>query len=255
MAAVLVGGVVMVTQTGCGGGGGVNGGAAYVQQFARGDYAAAKATALADAERSGGIERDRATLIAGLSAAQLKQNAEAVRLLSPLTTHNDNEIAGRAIAGTGLVARNQGDKSRAATLLADGAKKLTGDTGARAYLASGDAFAELGRKSEAQAQYTSGLGLAQSADLKAALAERATGKRFTVQVGAFSSRANADKRAKEVRGQSISLGLGEPRVFTAVTNGKTTYVVQLGDFPTKQDARNASAKIGGASIATESDAQ
>src|SRR5690606_25551381 len=169
--------------------------ASYVSQFARGDYAEAKATALSQAQRSSGVERDRANLIAGLSAAQLGENAEATRLLSGLTNHADKEIAGRAIAGTGLVARNQGDKARGAALMADGANKLSGDTAAKAHLAAGDTYAELGAREQAIAEYTAGAAVAQRADIKASLLERKEGKRYTVQLGAFANKSNADKRA------------------------------------------------------------
>jgi hypothetical protein len=242
---------------GCAGSGGTGSGsgtaeaASYVSQFSRGDYAGAKTTALAVARQSSGTERDRANLIAGLSAAQLGHNAEALQLLSPLTSNGDREIAGRATAGTGLVARNQGEKARGATLMAEGAKKLSGDPAAKAYLAAGDTYAEIGAKEQAMTQYGAGAGVAQGTDLRTALQERLEGKRYTVQLGAFTSRANADKKAGEVRSRSVSLGLGVPKIQPGTVKGKASYLVQVGDFASKQEARLASAKMGGGSVVAE----
>jgi septal ring-binding cell division protein DamX len=224
-----------------------------VSQYARGDYAAAKATASSQAARSSGIERDRANLIAGLSAAQLGENPEASRLLSPLTTHSDPEIAGRAIAGTGLVARNQGDKARGASLMSDGAKKVTGDMAAKGHMAAGDTYAEIGARDQAMAEYRAGAAVAQRPDLKSSLQERLEGKRYTVQVGAFASRANADRKAGEVRSKAESLGLGAPKVQTGTASGKTSYLVQIGNYPTRQDAKLAALKMGGGAVVAQVD--
>jgi septal ring-binding cell division protein DamX len=225
--------------------------ASYVAQFARGDYADAKTTALAQAGSTSGVERDRANLIAGLSAAQLGENAEATRLLSGLTTHADREIAGRAIAGTGLVARNQGDKARGASLMAEGAKKLTGDIAAKAHMAAGDTYAEIGARDQAIAEYTAGAAVAQRADIKASLVERQEGKRYTVQLGAFANKANADKRAGEVQSKAVSLGLGTPRIQSSLRGGKTSFLVQVGNFATRQEAKTASLKMGGSAIVSQ----
>lgn len=246
---------VMLGVSGCAGGGRATGAdtSSYVSQFSRGDYAEAKTTALEAAGRSSGTERDRANLIAGLSAAQLGHNVEAQRLLSPLTSNGDREIAGRAIAGTGLVARNQGEKARAATLMADGAKKLTGDPAAKAFLASGDTYAEIGAKEQAMTQYRAGTAVVQGQHLRTALLERLEGKRYTVQLGAFTNKSNADKKAGEVRSRLVALGLGAPRIQQGVIKGKTSYLVQVGDFASKTEARTASMKVGGGSVVTETE--
>lgn len=225
----------------------------YVAKYARGDYSGAKSTALAQASKASGIEKDRANLIAGLSAAQLSENSEATRYLSPLTGHSDPEIAGRATAGMGLVARNQGEKAKGASLMSEGAKKLTGDTAAKAHLGAGDTYAEIGAKDQAMAEYRAGAGVAQRPDLKASLQERLEGKRYTVQVGAFSSRSNADRKAGEVRSKAESLGLGAPRIQSGSANGKTSYMVQIGNYPTRQDAKLAAMKMGSGAVVAQID--
>lgn len=223
----------------------------YVSQFARGDYAAAKSTALTAAQQSSGTQKDRANLIAGLSAAQLGQNAEASQLLSPLSTHSDREIAGRATAGMGVIARNQGERAKGASLMAEGARKLSGDPAAKAFMAAGDAYAEIGAKEQAMNQYNAGAAVVQGADLRAALHERLRGKRYAVQVGAFGSRPNADKKAGEIRSKVVSLGLGAPKIEQGVSKGKTTYLVQVGNFASKTEARAASLKMGGGAVVVE----
>jgi hypothetical protein len=225
----------------------------YVSQYARGDYAAAKSTALAHAQGASGVERDRANLIAGLSAAQLGQNPEATRLLAPLSTNPDREIAGRATAGMGLIARNQGDKAKGAALMAEGAGKLSGDPAAKAYLAAGDAYAELGAKDQAMGQYSAALGAAQTGDLRSTIQQRLEGKRYTVQLGAFTSRSNADKKAGEVRARAVQLGLGAPRIEQGSIRGKASYLVQVGDFASRTEAKTAMLRLGGNAVVTEVD--
>jgi septal ring-binding cell division protein DamX len=71
-----------------------------------------------------------------------------------------------------------------------------------------------------------------------------------VQLGAFANRSNADKKAGEVRSKTASLGLGAPKINTGTRNGKMSYLVQVGDFATRQEARTAALKLGtGAMIA------
>jgi hypothetical protein len=233
--------------------GGAETATSYVSQFARGDYAEAKTTALAAARSSSGIERDRANLIAGLSAAQLGHNAEASGLLSPLRAHSDREIAGRALAGLGLVARNQGEKAKAAGLMAEGAQKLSGDPAAKAFLAAGDTCAEMGSKDQAMTHYRAAIGAVQTEPLRKTLEERLLGQRYTVQLGVFSNKSNADRKAGEVRSRTVAMGLGIPRIEPGILKGKTSYLVQVGDFASKQDARLASAKLGGGSVVAEVD--
>lgn len=252
MVMILLG--MVVGFAGCAGGGSAQADAnGYVAQFARGDYAEAKSTALAHAQGASGVERDRANLIAGLSAAQLGQNSEAQRLLSPLTTNPDREIAGRATAGMGLVARNQGDRAKGAGLMAEGAAMLSGDPAAKAYMAAGDAYAELGAKDQAMVQYNAALGAVQAVDLRSTIQQRLEGKRYTVQLGAFTSRSNADKRAGEVRSRSVQLGLGAPKIQQGSIRGKTSYLVQVGDFASKTEAKTAMLKLGGNAVVTEVD--
>jgi tetratricopeptide (TPR) repeat protein len=240
--AVCVGALVA-----CGGGGARSAGApgdAYIEQYKHGQYLQAKAGAEKKMASSSGLARDQAALIAGLSAQAEGQRAEAKRLLRPLLTHGDRELAGRAGAALGLIAQEEGDKRGAADLLTEAASKLTGDEAAKAAMYGGDMLLSLGRKEAANAQYASGMRTAVSESLKGELRERLAGWRFTVQLGAFSSFGNAERRAGQVRETARTGGAGEPRILTEVNKGKTMYTVQVGEFVSRQEAAAVKTRLG-----------
>ncbi len=218
-------------------------GIAYVDAYNRGSYAAAKTQALTAYSGATGAKREQAALIAGLSAQALEQNVEAKRYLRPLLPSQDSEIAGRAGAGLGLIARDEGDKSSAAKLLADAALKLKGDDSAKAAMFAGDAFTSLAKPADASAQYSLAARAATSSTLKAQIQDRRAGKKFAVQAGAFATRANADKRLREVAPKSTAFGYGSPRIVSGTSAGKPVFFVYIGEFGLRQDATEAMMKM------------
>lgn len=217
----------------------------YVAAYLEGRYSMARSLAESEMRRASGPAADRAALIAGLAAHAQDQDSDAERLLSPLTSNPDREIAGRAQACLGLIAAERKQHDKAADLLAAAARRLSGDEAARAAMFAGDCLAALGRNAEARTQYSVASANASDASLKRAIADRLEIGNFTVQVGVFSSRANAQKAAMDVAGPAAMLGLGEPRIVErAEAGGGRSYVVQVGRFSTRRQGSQAQAKLG-----------
>lgn len=233
--------LMVVTLASCKGSGGAS--TSYLDAYHRGNYSVAKAQALNAYNGSTGSSRDQAGLIVGLSAQAQDQNAEAKRYLRPLLASQDPEIAGRAGAGLGLIARDEGDKASAARMLSEAAPKLKGDESAKAAMFAGDAYTSLGKPAEASSQYALAARAVKSPTLQAQIRERQDGKKFAVQAGAFATKANADKRAKEITPKSTAFGYGAPRVVASTSGGKSVFLVYVGEFGLRQDATEAMMKM------------
>src|SRR5690606_19790353 len=95
-------------------------------------------------------DRERAMLIAGLSAQALGQSADAEFWFKQVERSSDPEIAGRARAGIGLLALDAGDHTKAAALLSTASAQLKGDESARASLFAGQAYEAMGRLDRAR---------------------------------------------------------------------------------------------------------
>ncbi|MBC7773227.1 MAG: SPOR domain-containing protein [Pyrinomonadaceae bacterium] len=217
---------------------------AYVERYNHGEYAAAKLEAEAIYKTTTGDARQQAGLIAGLSSQSLGQTADAKKYLRPLLSSKDNAVAGRAGAALGIIARGEGDKVNSAKLFSDAAPKLSGDESAKAAMFAGDAYKSQGKTEAANSQYAAAMQVAMSDTLKKQLQDRMSNRKFTVQVGAFSSRVNADKRLKEVAAKTAAAGLGQPRIVATTAGGKSVFVVQVGEFALRQDAGAAMNRLG-----------
>jgi tetratricopeptide (TPR) repeat protein len=206
-------------------------------------YSDALVAAERDAATTSGIERERAALIAGQSAYALKREPDADRWLSPLRTSTNDDIAGNASATLGLIAADQRRDGSAAALLAEASRKLKGDDAARAGLFAGDAFERLGNRSQAVSLYQKALTDARDAALKQTIQERLTG-RFTIQLGAFSTRAGAERSLGQSAGAFTRAGLPTPAIVqTTDAAGRPLFAVRSGDYPSAIAAQVAASKV------------
>jgi tetratricopeptide (TPR) repeat protein len=101
----------------------------------------------------GARSNERLALIAGLSAQAAEDNTRAVVWLRPLRDSADPQIRGRALAGLGLVALQEGRHADAAALLQEAASSLDGAQAARAMLLAGDASRKSGQEAQARSYY------------------------------------------------------------------------------------------------------
>ncbi len=217
----------------------------YTEQYNEGHYA----TAYAQASRSAGLsvsEGDpEARLTAGLAAHAMGKNDEAERWLRPLTSSPDRSVAGPALAALGLIDAERGRNASAAGLLSRAAQKLSGDESARASLHAGDAYAAIGRPDAARMQYRLGATAATDSGLRGLLQERLGDGSYTVQVGAFTSRMNAEKAMADAARIAGMHGLQSPRLFERMDDrGQRLYLVQMGLYPSEAAARRAQQQAG-----------
>ncbi len=270
--AFLFSGFAVVSLTGCASGGKTpaDQGPPYDQLYSTGRYAEAYEEASKVAGSLSGKDKQHAALVAGLSAHALNKNPEAEKWLRPLTTSNDPQVAGESMATLGLILQEQSRNAQAAEMLAGAASKLTGDQGARAALYAGDSYRALGKRDDATRMYELAKSKAERDNaLKVMISDRIAGVppppkgsklstaanrapapnampqmrggAFTVQVGAFSTPALAQREAAKFS------RWGAPQI-TPITSrdGKTLYAVRLGSFATKADAENFRRQIGSA---------
>lgn len=212
-------------------------------------------------------EREQASLVAGLSAHSLGNNIQAKQYLQPLAYSQNAEIAGKANATLGLIADSEGDMAGAARSFELAGSKLSGDEAARAYLHAGDAYTAAGNKTLAQSMYKRGSTMVTGdPGLAAAIRERMnatsttasaapgmtpgggfgdapTGP-FSIQLGAFGNRANAEKLAAEVAANASAMGMGQPRIVPTTRNGQTLFAVRVGGFNDRRAAATARDRFG-----------
>ncbi|MDX2132555.1 MAG: SPOR domain-containing protein [Planctomycetota bacterium] len=235
----------------------------YAALYDQGRFAEAYDAASKEAS-SRGVRRETAALYAGLSAYRLGRAGDAQRHLTPLTENADPGIAGRANAALGSLAAEQGTHGSAATYFLRASTRLTGDDAARALMYAGDARHAQGEKAEARQLWERARDkVASDVQLRVAIGDRlagnipsfppaagssgsaASGGMHTVQVGAFSTRAAADRAAAGVRAR------GEVRVvIIRDSRGRLLHAVRVGRYSTKAAAEAVRTSIGGRAIVT-----
>lgn len=244
--------------TGCSSSGG-NSQATIAEDYDAGNYESAYKRAVQVAGRSNGRAKEEASLYAGLSAQSLGQTAEAEKWLNPLTSSADSAIAGRAGAALGVMEMDRGNHQRAVTLLEQASRKLSGDDAARALYYAGQSYEAMGNNAQATAKYREAAALAVDSRLKSEIDSRMNAGGwaggggsggYSIQLGAFGTRANAEKLANQVASQAQSLGYGQPRVAQKQDgSGRTLWVVYVGRFPSLQEASKAKKPFGGGAFA------
>ncbi|QYK48715.1 MAG: SPOR domain-containing protein [Phycisphaeraceae bacterium] len=243
----------------------------YMDAYNSGNHAEAYKRASEASVSGPQAQREQAALVAGLSAHSLGRDSDAKRHLQPLAYSSNPEVAGKANATLGLMAEAQGDNAAAARAFELAGSKLTGDEAARAYLHAGDAYAAAGNKTLADSMYKRGLSMATGdIGLSSTIRERmnapaaggetagnfggsASGP-FSIQLGAFSSRANAERLASQVAGSAATMGMGQPRIVPTNKNGQTLFAVRVGGFGTRNEAAAARDRFGkGGFVAANAD--
>jgi len=213
--------------------------------YQRGDYARAQTAAEHAAATAGGSQRDLASYMAGMSAYRLNKFDTAVRYLRVAATSRDESIAADARSTLGLIYSSLGRYAEAADTLLRSANLHTGEDRARAYFYAGIAQQKLGRWPQARTSLllarrsTRDPGLARQIDQQLAV----TG--YTIQVGAFASRTNADKAASRYARKAASAGIGAVKVTPSARNpGPAVNLVQIGRFATFGAALTARTRLG-----------
>lgn len=225
----------------------------YTAMFNAGRYSDAYDAASKAAGSLRGGRHDSAALIAGQSAYRLGKLPDAMRWLTPLLESSSTTISGTAAATLGSIAKERGENTRAAGLFLTAGQRLTGDNAARALMYAGDCKKALGSREEADALYAAARDKVESdVTLRVQIGDRLAGMpvdrpaagppiaagEWTVQAGAFASRAAADSLAASLSRH------GPTRIVPLVNGGKTLYAVRVGRYRTKAEADRVRGAIG-----------
>jgi tetratricopeptide (TPR) repeat protein len=214
--------------------------------YQAGDYSRAyrEASAEASSGPSSGGQRDMARFVAGMSAYQLGRADEAMRHLGQVSDHDEASIAGPANATLGLILARRSEHERAIEHFRKAVKNLKGADTAQAYYHMGLSEQKLGRWSSARLHMQRALKVSNDAAFREKVRQRLKASAFTVQLGAFSDRENAERMARKIRSKAESANLGAPRVVPSRSNsGKRLYLVQVGRFKSEAEAKRAMRRL------------
>lgn len=255
--------VCVIGVAGCNSGGAKSGSSDYVASFQAGRYSEAYDSASRAASSLRGMDRDQASLIAGLSAQALNRNEDAVRWLMPLSTSSDSALCGKSNAALGLIAQERSDHTRAVEHLTKAGTKLSGDEAARALMYAGDSLKAQGKISEAnQTWATAQDKVVADVPLRVMIGDRLAGMSsapggsksqpstpgssgiYSVQAGAFGTRAKAEQEASRLS------RFGASRIVVIKKNGQQLYAVRVGRYATKPQADAVKRQVGGQSWVT-----
>lgn len=194
--------------------------------------------------------RSQAGLTAGLAAyAKATESANdnererwldsATYALHPLMNDADPTVAGRALAALGLVDALRERHASSADLLSRGARKLSGEDAASAHFHAGLSYELAGSSAAARQSYRAALSMTSDPDLRQSIESRMGSSGYTIQVGAFANRTNAERAGAEAtrRAQASGLSLGGHSIVAVPdASGRTLYRVQIGQFATRNEA-------------------
>lgn len=217
--------------------------------YAKGRYASAFEAAKVRASRATGDEKERLSLIAGMSAAAMDRNSDALAWLRPLTSSQDRQIAGRAAAGVGLVEAVEGRHASAVPYLTSAADRLSGDESAKARFYLGESYSAMGRSADATAAYRAAASSASDSRLKRLAQERLSLTAFTIQIGSYRENAKARDAARSAASRTAAAGLPAPRVVSKqLPDGRSVYAVQVGVYREMGKAQADRARLGGDAV-------
>lgn len=214
-------------------------------QFQSGDYARAYSTAARAATTAGGSQRDLAHYLAGISAYRMENLSAAERYLRVAASSRDESLAADARSTLGLIYSRQGRYAEAANALLSGAKLQDGEDRAQAYLYAGIAQQKIGYWPQARTSLllarksTRDPGVIQRIDQQLAV----TG--YTIQVGAFADKSNADEVARQYAVRAAAGKMGSVVVTPArSSSGRVMNLVHVGRFATFDAANTARGMLG-----------
>lgn len=186
--------------------------------------------------RSTGAQRQQAAYLAGLSAYQLGRLARAERFLEEAGRSSDAAMAGKAWATLGILHFDEHNYRQSIAAYKNATSRLTGQDKAEAAYRCAQGYQELDQTSQARTQLQIALGASTDPDFKSRIERELRTSGYTLQIGAFSNRANADALAREFQQSSQAVRFGPPRVVRTTSAGSVMYCVHIGTFNSFQSA-------------------
>lgn len=212
----------------------------YQAAYEQGDYQTAYHSA-ARAAGTPGADRDLAAFIAGLCAQKLNDLPAAQRYLRQAAASRDPLLAADALASLGMVHHAMNRFDEAARELTQAASRLTGQEQAKAYFFAGIAQQKLGRWAQARTSLLLARHAASDPHLIQMIDEKLAVTGFTIQLGAYSNLANAQRLANQVAATASHLRIGPVRL---VPGPNQLTLVQVGQFSSFEAARAARDRLG-----------
>lgn len=175
--------------------------------------------------------RDQASYLAGVSAYRMQQYASADRYLSPLVHSRDPEVAGRAAGTLGLADMERANFRDAATHFKQAADRLRGQEKAEAAYRAGLAYREANLAGQARVQFLIARGASNDAAFQAKVDRELRSNGFTLQLGVFAGRSNAETAVDSFSRTPAAGQLGPASIMTGKGDrGETLYYVHVGIF-------------------------
>ena len=223
-------------------------------------------------------DRERASLVAGLSAYALGKQTVASSYMRPLTASGDKQVAGRANWTLGQIEAERGNHVEASKYLVKAGEELDADDSARAYLLAGDCYWRLKMQTQAKELYekagmravdpgvkstvdarlagrappaiskpgTGGVPInANTGTAKSGAGKATRGGPFTVQLGAFEKIESAQTLASQSLATATKVNAPSPTVVATTTaDGRTLYAVRVGEYQTREAAQTMLTRLG-----------
>ncbi len=211
--------------------------------YERGDYPQAYAFAAAISNDAPSLNRFEAAYIAGLSATQLGEEAKAVKHLKRAVGAYDKQIASDAGVMLGLAYARQGRDAEAVQTLITAAPRQGGEAQAKAYFHAADAQQRLGRWASARDYLLLAKSKTGDATLVEAIDQRLAVNGFTLEIGSYADRANAEAAAAKYDAVAREVGIqGTRMVEDPARVGRVR--VHVGEFTTFASAASYRDRLG-----------
>lgn len=195
------------------------------------DYAKAYRLGTSNASQNDGAGARQAAYMAGMSAYKLGRNNEAIQSLTQAARSSDKSMAGDSQATIGLIYASQNNHRPAAKHFLLAANLLTDQPKANAYFYAAVSQQKIGRWSDARAHLSLARNASDDQTFKSQVDDQFAVTGYSLQVGAYSDVANAQKAAENWARKIQEFRIGQPRLVPQTTaDGTAVTAVQFGQF-------------------------
>jgi tetratricopeptide (TPR) repeat protein len=192
-----------------------------------------------------GANNDQAAYIAGMSAYQLQKLEFAQRFLAEAGESRDAQIAGPALAQLGVIYADRGRYDLASGALVRAADHLDGQEKANAYYYAAQAERQLDRWWTTRTYLLLAQRYADDDAFRMSIAQELGATGWTIQVAQFADEDEARAFERQLAARAQPLDIGLPQVVRASdAQGRTVYVVQIGQFAIYDTAARKRQQLG-----------
>jgi len=213
------------------------------RDYQAGRFESAHRNALKALQTPSNTNRYNAAYLAGLSAYQLGNLDQADQHLLLALKATSGQTQARAKAMLGTIRLDQQRPLDAAKLFKDAALALSGNDARQAAHRAALAFQQAGDETQAETWFARASGDLIDKTSDPVRTNEMT--EFSLQVGAFRERVRAQNAADDAAELAKNSDIGTVRVIPRTNDrGQKLFIVQVGQFATRQEASRAKAKLG-----------